>query len=498
MTRGSAQHSKAVLLGSIAKGMPICQVFMNMWEVASAWLPSELSISEVGKMDRKADLDELLEVGTDHFIESVIEHLNNESEAPEIRGVILDAMSIVDLAFLRIHPRSVVLSPKAGIAVRIPDWLLEYRRSRFETGSYAKDDRRYLIPRGPLCRTNRADYDCSGESLLDRFSALSVVPSTLTINGTSFGVVVEALSPGLDTGVSAVVDQGKEKIAAIPIGVDKNHLQFEVSQRYSSYFARYSATAQVDVAQNVINALHECKGEIDIAVASEFFVSEEDADSIGQRFYELEHAPSVFVAGSGNTLEQSSGQSWNESRIFNSLGFELWRQRKLWPSGIDLASAQAYGMTSVTAGPVKEDNASGEKVTVMDLDGVGRCVVLICQDLQAHTLAEDLIVYYQPDWVFVPILDTNAGPGRWGHQRSFALSNKSQAKFIIVTSSVLGKYKASSDDCFAMLVGPMDPKDNNTPRRAYALLKEKDIQGSGYASIQWGVADPRWQASRLV
>lgn len=498
MTQGSAQNSKLMLLGSLVEGMSICQAFMQMWQAASAWLPSELAISDVGRMDRKADLDELLETGAPAFVQSVIGHLSSETGAAEIRGVILDAMSVIDMAFLRIHPRSVILSSKAGVAVKIPEWLLDFRRKRLETGKYACSEQSYLIPRGPLCRRSRGDYDCSGESLLDRFSALSVVPKVLHIHGTPFDIDVRVLAPGVDNGVSAMAEQGKEKVAAIPVGIEKEHIKFDVAQRYSSYFARYSASSQINVVESVIASLQACGAEADIAVASEFFVSEEAADEIVQKFHEIDDAPSVFVAGSGNTLDQQSDQSWNESRVYNSLGIELWRQRKLWPSGINLASAQLYGMSTVTSGPVKEDNASGDHVVVMDLDGVGRCVVLICQDLQAPTLAEDLIINYQPDWVFVPILDTNANPGRWGHQRSFALSNKSQAKFIIVTSSALGKYNPSDDDCFAMLVGPMDPKDNDTPRRAYALLREKDFVRDGYAAIQWGVTDPRWHASKLV
>lgn len=497
MNERSQMTEADLLFEALSSSDDVGSAFVSCWRAACKWLPSDLTNSDTHNVDRCAELSASLELDKTSFVEVLKSLLSQPLDDPCHRGVVLDAMKVLDSFFLRIHPRSIILSPAISGAVYLPAWLIQFRQDRLAKGKYWFDDKSYLVPRGPLCRKNRGEFDSSGESLLDRFSALSVVPCSAKINDTPFRIELKVVSPGVDSGVSVISEAGSEKFAAIPVGEDKEHITFEERFAYGSNRARYSASPSYDVVEAVIGVLHQCKG-IDIAVASEFLVHEEHANEICSRLYEVDTAPNIFVAGSGNTVNQHQGQSWNESRVVNSLGIELWRQRKLWPSGISSLAATTYGMTDPGSAAVKEDNTSGSILVVVDLDGVGRCVVLICQDLQAMPMAEDIVTHYQPDWVFTPILDTGVSVGRWGHQRAFALSNRSQAKFAIVSSLSLSKYwPGPSEGHCAMLVGPLEPVDKHTPKRTYALLKCDSDSTPGWSVIQWGSKDPRWCASNL-
>ncbi|MBV7548303.1 hypothetical protein KW849_18635 [Pseudomonas sp. PDM26] len=497
MTECPQKGEANLLFEALSSFDDIAWAFVSCWRIACKWLPSDLTNSDAHDFDRCADFSASLEQDATDFIERLKVHLSQPLDGPFLRGVILDAMKVLDQFFLRIHPRSLTLSPAVRAAVNLPTWLIKYRQDRLTKGKYWSDDVSYLVPRGPLCRKNRGEFESSGESLLDRFSALSVVPCSVKIYDTPFQIEIKVVQPGVDSGVSVVSEFGLEKFAAIPVGEDKEDISFEERTAFGSNRARYFASPNYDVVEAVIGVLHQCKG-IDVAVASEFLVHEEHANEICARLHEVDAAPNVFVAGSGNTVSQLEGQSWNESRVVNSLGIELWRQRKLWPSGISCVAATKYGMADPGSATVKEDNKSGSTLFIVDLDGVGRCVVLICQDLQAMPMAEDVVVHYQPDWVFTPILDTGVSVGRWGHQRAFSLSNRSQAKFAIVSSLSLSKYWPDPGEghC-AMLVGPLEPKDKHTPKRTYALLKCDSGHTPGWSVIQWGSEDPRWRASDL-
>jgi hypothetical protein len=129
----------------------------------------------------------------------------------------------------------------------------------------------------------------------------------------------------------------------------------------------------------------------------------------------------------------------NESRATTGCGATLWIQRKIQAAGFDKKQAMKLGLDIRNQHFVKEDTASGDSVVVTDIDGLGRCITLTCQDIMANPLSEALIRQFQPDWVFVPVLDSNLRIGRWAHQRAFSLSRESRARFVIAKSLVMAK-----------------------------------------------------------
>jgi hypothetical protein len=140
-----------------------------------------------------------------------------------------------------------------------------------------------------------------------------------------------------------------------------------------------------------------------------------------------------------------------------------------------------------------EDNASGSEIVVADIDGLGRCVVLICQDCEMPVAAPELFTAYQPDWVFTPIYDCSIDKGRWIHARAFGLSALSQARCVAVTHMGF----APAGGAMGIAVGPKETASGHLDEvdRAVALVKISTATSSCAASVQWGATG--WEQSWL-
>src|SRR5690606_10636683 len=124
-----------------------------------------------------------------------------------------------------------------------------------------------------------------------------------------------------------------------------------------------------------------------------------------------------------------------------------------------------------------EDIAGHSRLSVVDLDGFGRCVVLICQDVQAHPVVEDIIGRYQPDWVLTPVLDPGVKIPGWAHQRAIELSKRAQARIMVGSSLTLSHHlkSAGTEPAIGLAVGPAEPTKgadgNVVMSRAVALVQ---------------------------
>jgi hypothetical protein len=191
------------------------------------------------------------------------------------------------------------------------------------------------------------------------------------------------------------------------------------------------------------------------------------------------------LAGTGHTVECEDGQAWNEGRVVNGLGAVIWRQRKFWQAGIGKDRAAELNLVFPSDGRfLLEDNASGDEIVVADVDGFGRCIMLICQDVQSRPLSDELIRQFQPDWVFVPILDIGIDEGRWAHARTFELSALSPARFLVSTSTSLAAKIGREDVACGLAVGPKGCTEVDNGRLSKLAVVDKE-KGLSYALIDW-------------
>jgi hypothetical protein len=282
-------------------------------------------------------------------------------------------------------------------------------------------------------------------------------------------------------------------VGIIPIAEEASHLDLQHTVRDGVNYIDACASKSIDVPTLVMSALSSL-GPIDIVVAPELLINEVDCDNISAQMRSKPSNARMFVAGSGNTVEKVDEQSWNESRVLNRFGVELWRQRKIWQAGLDQDRAAGLGIDISADAFLMEDNCAGTEVVVADVEGLGRCVVLICQDLQMAPLTAELIRYYQPDWVFTPILDWGAHAGRWTHQRTWDLSAISPARYVVASSTALAhKLGKALPSPAGLLVGPREEIGPDSGRLCSQVYADGTHPSTGV--VQWRVGT--WNQSLI-
>ncbi|WP_424361401.1 hypothetical protein [Methylocystis parvus] len=471
-------------------------LFLRLWRIAETWDSAQRFLGGSSDPALEKALASALAEDEAHIayfkLLELVGSLDGIHQATRRR--VLSAMRAIDEAFHLIHPRSPLVSPAAGRRARKPLWLKALRDERTLYGTYASFDDCILVPRGPLLRGPRGASASSAEKLADRFAALSVVPKELMHDGRPIALELKPISASASSGVMPGANSGAEVVAFIPVGEKDDDIvateRVVAGQRVVNFNLRASSNA----AQCILDVLNR-GGQFDIVLAPEFMVSESRAVELGRGITFLPKAPRLLIAGSGETSARAGDQGWNEARAFNSIGTELWRQRKIWPAGIQQARAIQLGLSDPGKdGLIQEDTAAGNSIQIVDADGVGRCVILICQDIELP-LTNTLIECFQPDWVFVPILDVGVDIGRWMHATAFRLSSIAQSRFLVASSTSLADKIGNKDPHCGLAIGPKEPVEIEDRPRATALVK---TNGStpGFAEIRW--RDGRWLITKLT
>lgn len=421
------------------------------------------------------------------------------SSPADFKGQALAILRAIDEAFYLVHPRGVAAPAASGVRSAMPRWLRDCRDRRTLQGAYLQDQDLVLTARGPLLRGERHPIASSADSLADRFAALTVAPAFLDQDGRRISLQFKYLSPSIARGIPPGAKTGAEVVACIPIAEDAEDIVGSERRSADQLWVDFRPQKHVDPPRRIIDALCAA-GTIDVAMAPEFMVSEVHADALAQALALVPTAFRLLVAGSGATTPTTDTQAWNEARALNGSGVELWRQRKLWPAGIDGPRARSFGVAEPDPGSLAyEDTAAGDCLTIVDADGLGRCIILICQDLEAQRIAADAISYFQPDWIFVPLLDSGVGEDRWMHRRAFELSARSQSRFVFVSSTGLAAKAGYTNPACGLAVGPLAPSENAISHgdmpRAFQTAAASSTGSARFAIIRW--REGRWLTSKL-
>jgi hypothetical protein len=397
------------------------------------------------------------------------------------RGRIIAAMRAIDDMFYQIHPRSLV----GVVGPLVPRWLRDARLARFTNGEYGRAGPDRLIARGPLLRNARHLNASSGDLLSDYFAALAIAPLKLVHDGRNISLSMTVIDHNPFNGVPISATPGSETVGFLPLATVAGDIEAVDRMRAGRMFAAYGPASHFDAAAVAIEGLRALGG-VDIAIMPELAMTEAHADKLATALiHERGPIARLIVTGTYSTSAVSpDGQPWNETRVLNSQGVELWRQRKLWAAGVGQMAAKRYGLSD--PGPdalVLEDNAAGDDLVIADIDGLGRCVVLICQDCETPILGPMLLTHYQPDWVFTPIFDCTIDPGRWAHARAFSLSPLSQARFLAVTNMAFAGGGAN----MGLAVGPKEAAGHVADEldRAFALVTNPAPATPIVGKLQW-------------
>lgn len=459
-------------------------LYLELWLIACKWKPSIVS----GVMRPDAAFNELVKRAllNSNGVEAciAIKKLLGDASNGVFKGLVLEVLREIDRFLYCIHPR-VLLHPSMDVVeFDMRHWVRSLKAKRITQGCYFEAGGYKVVPRGPLVRLPRPEYASSATSFSDRFSALSVVPCVLHNEMVELRVRHVAKSSSIVSGVKPSRRTGQEIIAFIPVAEKSEDIVLTQRVTSASNFVDFKVAPDLDVASSIADTLKNI-GYADIAIAPELVVSVVDSIKLIEKIRLDPGRHRILLAGTGHTEDLEEGQSWNEGRVVNGMGAVIWKQRKFWQAGIDQKRAQEFKLIVPEDGRhLLEDNASGDEIFVVDIDGFGRCVMLICQDVQAKPISDDLIRIFQPDWVFAPILDVGISDGRWSHARAFELSALSPARFLVVTSTSLAEKIGKDNVACGLAVGPKGCSEVDEGRVAKLAVANKSL-GHNYSLVEW-------------
>jgi hypothetical protein len=454
----------------------------------------------VAQIERNLDeaLEKALRLDDDADVVSKIEGiLTTFGDGPQFRGLVLLIMRRIDDLFLEVHPRSLRLSPVIGRRTALPAWLLRAASTRRMSGVFGETGDRWLVARGPLSRRQRGEHESYADSLDDRFAALSVVPKFLKQEARRIDVAMRVIDLDAISGVPGIVGRsvGEERLCAVPLAEEPGDILLKEHTSGATTFVTFSPVDEAKFGKRLVSAIASA-ADIDIGVGPEFLVPHQAVSAAVSELRNLPKAPCrLLLLGSGATKELEDGQPWNEASIVNGIGTLLWKQRKIWPASIDERRAAEWGLIDSGKGQRFENNAAGEKIEIVDIDSVGRCAVLICQDFEATPMTPELLRRWQPDWVFVPIMDRGVVEGGWFHRRAHALANYSHARFVAVTSTGLPRTGAGGPTA-CLLVACANSGDGVAPDRAMTCKPVDPRAKPGHATVDFG--NEPWKQTTTV
>lgn len=426
--------------------------------------------------------------------QKLLKSINNQIETRVIIGRMFGILLEIDLLFQLIHPRRIIVSDKL-----LPKWLRQARNNRTMTGYYAELNQNCLIPKGPLLRLPREENQACADWLPDLCSYISVAPLLTSEASREITVSVNIISSDRFFGASTPVEIGAENIIFIPIAEEIGDLELKVSAAAVggvNFFDTLLAP-HVIIPERVLNVLKR-EPDSDVLFAPELVISEKNSIPLSEMLKVAgKGLTKFFLAGSGASDElDDNGMAWNEARVLNGFGETMWTQKKIWPAGLQPRHFLQYGLGDTNQPLHLEKNASGDSFIVADVEGFGRCIILICQDIHAMPLSFDVISQYQPDWVFVPILDQGINYDGWAHQRIFELSALSQARFLVSCSRALNPRGDASTLGNGLAVGPKSCIEPEEISRACKLVKFQSTELSAFGKMNWKKCE--WNQTKFM
>jgi hypothetical protein len=456
-------------------------------DLAGALLPAPAVVKALGEAVKLDGERDVVRKVCEALLEEWTEQALNTAKRTRA-GLILAALRALDDAFEHIHPRTGLLAPGMGSIV-VPAWLARMRDHRHRDGRYGTRGDRALIARGPFARGARGARDVASFSLTDQFSACAVVPITFDHDGRTIGISVRVIDQGAAKGVpprSAAV--GAEAITLAPLAEGKDDLVAQARKDGETYYLDVAKGPGFSPQAVFAQILQECSGS-DVLLLPELVVDELDVAEMRDMLATCSQtAPRLVVCGSG-LVANGEDKPWNQSDIVNGAGTLLWSHRKSYAYGMRRETLQNLVIPGADeADQLMDDISWSSEITVADLEGFGRCLVLICQDLMMDAV-DQLVARYEPDWVFVPILDSGTNFKRWPFKRLTDLNAKGPARFIAVSSLTMQHWRKKSfpGEEIGVAVGPRDVPGKDKSKDESNVAREVTCETATrrHATIVW-------------
>lgn len=406
-------------------------------------------------------------------------------------------MCALDQAVMPIHPSIKTRLPARSSSSH--PMLATMRSERTMTGAYGElTGKGVVLPKGLLLpgKERTKGMDQSGVALAHHFSFLSFVP----LPAKNFTIKPIAPPPSL----IQISDAGASKVGLAPIAEDRDDLEFSVSnRRHRAFLDTVSIGAITDarIENEVASLLDKGAGLI---VLPELVTTSDAVERLSDRLRQNARSDhSMVLVGTGASQEKSTdiGRPFNEAVVMTSGGDILFRQRKLNAFNMAAPRMKQCGLPTAAGhddDSHMEDCATGNELIICDVLGLGRVMILICEDLEQQTPGGDLALHTCPDWILTPVLDVGLAFGRWEYRRAIEIGRRTGSRVIVSCSATLevrslGKNKLIETEPGAVRTGFCF--DGSVEMRALHL-QTGGPAADRHMIVDW--APETWKKHRLV
>jgi predicted amidohydrolase len=403
----------------------------------------------------------------------------------EARDYLLVAKAI-DFWFLGIHPRYVRGSAPIAAAQRF------YCRRRGLTGHYnASTNDGWVIPKAPL-RPEAVAPEPVANKLDGQFYQLSLARPRLGPRKVDITVWDRAVDP-------EAID-GPTRVGFIPLAEGPDDLRFEMHQRRSSKYLDVQPADDEALADRAALAIEDaCKKGAHICILPELCVSPRIAERIQSTLarHGLDAELRLVIAGSGlHPAAGGASGSHNECLVFDRIGRCVWRQPKINAYAMGPDKMKEYQIFAQAQEAHLELTRPGARLQIRESAGLGRMMVLICEDLVQIDPGRHAREEFPPDWVFSPILDGSIGIGRWVHRTGHQVAAESRSRVVVANSMTLTARTGTARTCtFGLCIDDGQPRrielvlDDVTPK-ASPVVAYVDWKPTEWRETSYNVEDP--------
>lgn len=335
-----------------------------------------------------------------------------------------------------IHPASKSRIP--GFSRGLYPLLEAMKAERTAADCYAKVPEGTVIPKGQLTVYRDAEEaeTASGVNFSAQFQFLTFV-ATLE---PPYQVEYRVYTPSQFGGAGPA-----SLIGIAPIAEDKDDLEFVSTAQGAHPFLDAKPASVVDLGQRLINAVVTLLDQdTKIIVLPELISS---SNAVSELVKVLKRRPpslssTLIVCGSGLSTEKCSttGKPYNEAIVLDERGEVLFSQHKVHLFNMNAERMKECLIPFATGCDGRnhlEDVASGKRLFVCDFQGIGRVMILICEDLEQAKITGETVFDVRPDWILTPVLDVKQKLGRWTHQRAIEIGRRTLSRIVISSSATL-------------------------------------------------------------
>jgi hypothetical protein len=284
-------------------------------------------------------------------------------------------------------------------------------------------------------------------------------------------------------GVAA--DIASIQVAVVPLVHDAAELSWEFSG--DRYRVRVSDEAVTTLIDRVLKALDEIGNRAHVIVLPELVVCPRITESITAWLFgrPLGSLPNAVFCGTA-LIERSDGTVRNEGCIAVSEANVSLPQYKLNPYTLkaDHRAHVTLPGADAMSDYVEQIDTTPHQITVIDVAGLGRLVMLICEDLSRMRPWRELLIGFGPNFCAVPIM--NGDGWDWVHNAGIDIANETGTTLIVANSGTL--LPARSEDK-GLFVGCFSPLKRLGGRHVWTeVARSADRQDPSWLLM----AGPKW------